>query len=321
MNCHEFKEQFEDGLSVSRAAELHLQSCGRCETFRSESQQLSRIISSLPKIEAPKDFGFGFKAKLAESKLKKPLSPLWQTLRYLLPLTAAALIFGFVIVNSSLFAPTSSPQIAEKKGDINQKVASTDKALIDETQDVSDELVSDNKDKVLEEAPTEKKEKSITTEEKKAPPEIAENTQKSFEKTDPGEDEILSKEIRPEKKSPDISTRDNAVKPPKIINPRGINPDKPIVNPQMSQTAKSFTAMEILSQLGIETSNEKGRLKVNSIKQNSAGANSGVKVGDVVIAIDGQKITSKPLKNRSVQGKTLRVQRNYKELSITIKNN
>lgn len=322
MNCRDLKEQLENGQELSKQEQFHLKACEDCKTFQSENFQLSQMIASLPKVQAPKDFEFGFKAKLAQSKLKKPLSPFWQTLRYFLPLTAAALIFGFVVVNSNLFAPTPGvTQVEEKKADTEQAIAPENIASFDEKQEATDKLVADNTEKPVEESTTEKAVKPDTTIEKNTPPEIAESKPKTFEKKDSEEeDEILTKDIRPEKDSPKIFNKDTALTSPDVINPPGVNPDKKITT-KINQTAKSFTAKEVLSQLGIETSTENGRLKVSSIRENSAGASSGVKVGDFVTAIDGQELTAKPLKNRTVQGKTLKILRDKKELNIVIRNN
>ena len=320
MNCRDFKEQFEDNLDLGKPAKAHLESCVDCQLFQRESLQLSQMISSLPKVEAPKDFEFGFKAKLAQSKLKKPLSPFWQTLRYLLPLTAAALIFGFVFVNSNIFAPTQTQQIAEKKQNVEQKETPTNEDSIDETSKPSDELVTENSDKSNQESTSDKVEKKDLPQEKKPALEVAENKPKTIEKKDSEKDKILSRDIRPETGSSKLFDKDSAVTAPKIVNPRGINSNKKITK-QMSQTATSFTAKEVLSQLGIETKNKNGRLTVDSVRQNSAGANSGVKIGDIVTAIDGQTLTAKPLQNRTVQGKTLKVQRDEIDLIIKIRNN
>ena len=116
MNCREFKEQFADGLNLSQTAEKHIEDCRNCSIFHRENLQLTQMFKTLPKVTAPADFEFGFRSKLAAAQLRKPVSPVWQVLRYALPSAAFVLIFGFVIFNSNLFkADDTNNQLAESK--------------------------------------------------------------------------------------------------------------------------------------------------------------------------------------------------------------
>lgn len=303
---------------MSSEQKEHIETCKSCQAFRSEEKQLSQMISGLPKVGAPKDFEFGFRSKLAESSPKVMLTPVWQTLRYALPLTAAVLIFGFVIANSSLFSVDErTPKLADSKSFSPTDETSPIPELKDSAPQV--DLIADKSvEPKVEEAPK-VSEKPQVDEKIQPKKEIAES--KLPIKNKGKKDEILSRDIKPESDSqPKILNRDSAATEGKPINPKGIQPDKPIVNPRVNETAKTFTAKEVLAQLGISTSGGNGRLRVTNVGNNSAGFYSGVKTGDLVTAIDGEKLSGKPLSVRSIKGGTLTVIRQSKQITITIKN-
>ncbi len=328
MNCREFTNQFDSGSVLSHLANEHLESCENCQTFHIEETQLSQMINSLPKVEAPKNFEFGFRSKLAELKLSKPISPTWQILRYALPFTAVALIFGFVVVNSSLFesAPKNlqladkfAPEIKESSiNKVSDENVESDEKLFAENDDKKPEEKSDDK------KPSEKNETIVvdkikSTEDKSVSGEITENKPQSEPKKDVGE-EIFSRDVGPKAVKPEILTKDRALREEKSINPPGIDNKNDVKNPKLQSNAKSFSASEILSQLGIGTVKANGNLRVISIRTNSAGETSGVRKGDVVTAIDGESLSDISLRKRAIKGKTLKILRRSKPMTINIRN-
>lgn len=311
MNCREFTEQFEVGLDLQNAAKAHLKNCQQCQIFQKEESQLSNMLRTLPKVQAPTNFEFGYKSKLAGARNNHSPSMIWQTLRYILPLSAAAVIFGFVLFNSNLLINNDSPKIAEQNlvkpenpisnqsfanKQIDEKVG-----IVEANANVG--TILDNQEKTeIAQIPESNSIKNQVSKEQKT--------------------EIKKVETKKEnKKSEKIFSSDVAVEKSNVITPEGLKPNKTIVRSPNNQEATTFSASEILNQLGIETSNENGKLKVNSIRQSSAGENSDVKVGDVVTAIDGQKLSDQTIRTRTVQGKTLTVDRNNQQITIQIKNN
>lgn len=321
MNCKEFKDQFEDGLSLDETAKNHLESCGNCKKFHSEGLQLSQMIRTLPKVEAPKDFEFGFRSKLAQSKLNKPLSPIWQTLRYALPLTAAVLIFGFVFINSNLFSNDQSKQTAESQ-QIDQKLTPAENFIETKTEP-EDKLIADKTDEIDKTEVDDKVKITKQVEIRKEGqilPELAGSKQKVIVEKEADKEKILSIDNKPEDTTEKILNVDSTLNVTKTINPPGTDSTESIENKQVQQEAKTFTAKDILTQLGINTSDENGQLMVNSVTKSSSGESSGVKVGDIVTAIDGQDVSGRTLSVRSIQGKILRIKRDGQILNITIKN-
>jgi predicted metalloprotease with PDZ domain len=76
-------------------------------------------------------------------------------------------------------------------------------------------------------------------------------------------------------------------------------------------------------QLGIETVYTGENWKVLSVQESSPAKRSGVKTGDAVEAIDGEKLTDKPLQSKMFEGKKLTVVRDGQkiEISLGIKSN
>ncbi len=312
MNCQEFKSQFEDGLNLSHAAKIHQSTCKECGLFQSEELQLTEMIRSLPKVKAPNDFEFGFRSKLAKAEASKPFSPIWKFLRFAMPLTAAGLILGFVIFSSNIFKSENAPQLAEKPK-IEEKSVEPKNDLTPTGNLVAEEANNDS-----EKVEVKTVEAVIKNQKENTPSEITVNNSKASVKKDPVKDEIRTLDSRHDKDS--TQTLESTLGIEKVIRPPGIDPDKVIDSPRMPLETKAFTAKEILSELGIETNDANGSLKVSGIRKNSAGEVSGIKIGDIVTAIDGQTITDKPLQKGSIQGKTLKIQRDERELDITIRN-
>ncbi len=76
----------------------------------------------------------------------------------------------------------------------------------------------------------------------------------------------------------------------------------------------------MLSEIGIEIVLEDGKHEVKSVTKNSLAERSGVKVGDVVEAIDGKKISDEPFSGRTIKVKTLTVLRGAKKIEIALSN-
>lgn len=71
MNCRDIRREIEeaapgDGLSLEVG--YHLANCAACETLARQQANLNRIISSLGTVEAPGDFDFRLRARLAADK-------------------------------------------------------------------------------------------------------------------------------------------------------------------------------------------------------------------------------------------------------------
>ena len=71
MDCKAFRTESEElatGESLSRTAQAHVNACVACRTFQAERLSLRQLIGSLGPVNAPPDFDFQLRARLAARK-------------------------------------------------------------------------------------------------------------------------------------------------------------------------------------------------------------------------------------------------------------
>jgi hypothetical protein len=70
-DCNSVRREIEEAASgdiLAAPARDHLRNCGACATFAREQQQLKEMVASLAGVEAPADFDFKLRARLAASR-------------------------------------------------------------------------------------------------------------------------------------------------------------------------------------------------------------------------------------------------------------
>jgi hypothetical protein len=123
-NCQNIRREIEEAGSADLlgvAAISHIQGCAACETLSRQQTRLQEIISSLGTVEAPSDFDFRLRARLAAEKQSAASSSQWRMLplgRGAAAMAATLLLIGSVIVFLSFrtqpVAPVASKQEAPK---------------------------------------------------------------------------------------------------------------------------------------------------------------------------------------------------------------
>ncbi|HEX8163822.1 MAG TPA: hypothetical protein VF538_18280 [Pyrinomonadaceae bacterium] len=71
MNCQNFRneiEELEAGGRLAAEAESHAARCRSCRAFRDEGDSLRALVGSLARVEAPGDFDFRLRARIARSE-------------------------------------------------------------------------------------------------------------------------------------------------------------------------------------------------------------------------------------------------------------
>ncbi len=74
MNCRNIQREIEEaspGDLLSSAVNNHLGDCAACETFSREQSSLQRIVAGLGTVEAPGDFDFRLRARLAAERQQR----------------------------------------------------------------------------------------------------------------------------------------------------------------------------------------------------------------------------------------------------------
>ena len=119
----------------------------------------------------------------------------------------------------------------------------------------------------------------------------------------------------------DIRSKDSTLSDPLTIIQPEFDQNKKIDAPVNPVSIQTTDIKEVLELSGIGTTPENGKLKVKSIGKNSIAERSGVKVGDVVVAINGKEITDEPLEGKTINIETITVLRKGETTVIAFKAN
>src|SRR6185369_16112836 len=106
-NCEIVRRELDElmiGEACSTAATEHLRDCASCREFHEQQTKLRQIVGSLGTVEAPADFDFRLRARLAQGNGS---SVYWPFARRGLAAAAMAIVFlvGVVIVRNVMKQP------------------------------------------------------------------------------------------------------------------------------------------------------------------------------------------------------------------------
>lgn len=312
MNCRDFLNEFEERNHLSDQAALHLNDCPDCQKTNVLQTRVWQVIDGFAPVDAPNDFDFRVKARIASAKPGNFQPPFFPALRYALGLSVVGLILAFVVFNGIYSLDEKNvPAIADKDfrmpkssenllTDSSTNAQNTDDSQIYKVENtVADkpkkiQLESRNESKTL----NDKTELAAVKSTKKQMSEPSKNAGKNSG----GSSQVTSLRTSPGMVPKNLSGN-QAV---------GALPNTGIPIP--------VTAGQILSELGIETVSKNGKWEVKTVKQNSLGDRSGVKVGDFIEAIDGKKLTGEPIRAKTIEGKKLTIVRGAEKKEISLRN-
>jgi hypothetical protein len=115
MNCRNIRREIEEAGSaglLSAAALSHLETCAACQTLTRQQTNLQAILSGLGTVEAPGDFDFRLRARLAGEKRMGALSLPFGNLSFGLRSTAVAailLLIGSAVMFVALKSNPNTP--------------------------------------------------------------------------------------------------------------------------------------------------------------------------------------------------------------------
>lgn len=312
MKCRDFLVEFEDrNGDLSEAATVHITICAECRKTSEAQTKLWLLMEEMPRVEAPNNFDFRVKARIAQGKPVESRASFFPALRYVLPVAFVVLLIGFIAFNANYFTGANPIQTA---------------AIVPQTAPVTNQIPANS---FAESNP-------IATPE--TAPRIAGTIAQSIENpnlkpTSPRRETqfVVDRQVR---RLPKVvvrenprdeeggGSRDNAfTPPPPPILPEGFNTKPPTQNQPNANIGNQQNQLkdaQILEFIGIETVADRGGRKVKSVKSDSLADRSGVKVGDVVEAIDGKKVSEEP--RTSNEGKTLTVKRGAERIEIKLEN-
>lgn len=311
MNCRDFLNEFEERAALTETATLHLKNCAGCKKVNDQQTRVWQMIETLPTVDAPKDFDFRLKARIANAKPENFQPRFSPAFRYALPSGLAVFVLAFVaFYNVSFTGNTIGPQMADnftppqiekESAPINFPIEETGAASFPKTAASGDSNTNFSNQT---EPPTEVKSSRngrqfVAVKSEKALPIVK---RKDSAKTDFG------------------ASRDSASTSARVIVPKAPNSEKTLKTGSPNLENENLqTAEQILSRLDMEIVSENGNRKVKSMKQNGVAERSGVKVGDVVEAIDGKKLADKTTRGKPNEAKKITVLRDAAKIEISLR--
>jgi hypothetical protein len=307
MNCREFTAEFEERRdALSQPARFHLSDCPDCKKTSGEQTRLWQMIDGLKRIDAPNDFDFRVKAKIAGAKPADFEPRFLPALRYVLPLFLIVAVFGLLVFNTSLYfggngaSPVADAVLPPPSGQGEpaplNSFANNQIAVADAPREIPAANIANARIEPIENS---QRKPFVAV---KFPPKPRTAAPKKNVKDD------------------FVGVRDLAVTKPAEKFPLGLNPNQPVETLPNVNDSNSIGGEEVLRILGIEAVRESGNLKVKTIRENSSAERSDVKVGDVIEAIDGVKLSAEPLRLKRIEAKKLIVLRGADKIEITLKN-
>ena len=287
-----------------------LQNSSDNEILSVGDEKIQRMIKNLHRVDAPKDFDFRLKARIANAKPTEFQPRYFPVLRYVLPLSVVVLVFTFVIV-SGVYFTGNNEQLAKvaPAPPVESKFAPPDnfQPVLPETAQIPAESAPNM---ILAESPqpiiqTKKKEKTIIEETNF----VAVRNQKK----------PLTKMSAVKPVDEGGGSYDSTVSVPPIVRtPVGtFSKDVSEIAPN-NENKNDIITKQILLPLGIEIVSENGNRRVVEVKKGSIAERSKVKVGDLIEAIDGEKVSGDAVRTKTLEGKKIMVLRGSDKFEISL---
>jgi hypothetical protein len=283
------------------------------EILSADDRKLRELLGGLKKVDAPKDFDFRLKARIANAKPQDfQKTQLFPILRYVLPLSVVILLVTFVALNIS-FSPQNEnapQQIAENnfqppKAEIPNSPAEIPAPVPSEAPFVAS---------IEPEKPSEIK----------TVPPVAVNLPKKSTAAKPiliaakETKQEAVKNVEPDAGEAFAGTKDEASKPPTVIVLNNSNSNPVVAPPPNADPNNKISLKDILAQIGIEADFTGAKCKIVSLKESSPALRSGMKVGDLIEAIDDKKLSSETEFLKTASGKVFQILRDGKQILIEL---
>ncbi|MEP6902349.1 MAG: hypothetical protein ABJA66_11400, partial [Actinomycetota bacterium] len=271
------------------------------EILSADEQKIREICFALKRIDAPKDFDFKLKARIASCQPSDFQPRLGFAFRYAWPALAMIFVLGLLVYNSGFWSSKNNQILAESSVKQNPSVPQNTQ-VANYTAPISKEQTAENLTvSVLNQEMPKKFEKQ--------PLQVAEHNPQNSNK-------LI---VRQNKNDSITNSKDLGVKPPTVIQPN-INSN---IAPQSSANflkINSISVKDVLLILGIDGILRNGKWTVNSLTENGTAARSGIKEDDVIEAIDKQLFSDETIFPKPFNGKTITVTRKGGKMEIKLRN-
>jgi hypothetical protein len=269
------------------------------EILNAEEEKLRELCLSLKKIDAPGDFDFKLKARIASAKPSDFQPRFGFAVRYALPALALILVLGLLAYNTGFLSSNSNPMVA------GSPVGSPTSGLPQNTA-VSSLAPSD-----------------IAKQPETNPAAVNPETPKTIESSQPQIAgryiQTAKKDLRESKKDSNGGSRDFSLTEDKTKQP---NFNSNLMTPKTLniEISNPISVKDVLTFNGINANFENGKWTVKSVLANGVGESSGVRENDVIEAIDNQPLAADTVFNKTVKGQTITVTRNGEKSQIKLRN-
>ncbi|CAN5231702.1 hypothetical protein BH20ACI2_BH20ACI2_00230 [soil metagenome] len=251
-------------------------------------EKISQLLSSLPRVEAPGDFGFRVKARIADGRPAQS-SATWlpTAVKAAVPLGLAVFVGGYFALTSFYIPNDPVAPLAAVENARPEPVSIREQPIVAQTQPPV--VINDVSDGTQGPSVYRERETTVKTSALKRPV----NRKTATDNRDSGSYVEAASDARNPSPAADPASKPEAV-------------------------VKGTPAGEILTRIGVNALFGESGWKAESVSPNTAAARAGVKAGDVIEAVDDQELTDLGSVGKPVTGKKLRVNREGKSVEIVI---
>lgn len=273
------------------------------EFLGEDERKLSVLLGGLKRVEAPKDFDFKLKAKIAAASPTDTRKPFFfPALRYVLPLCLVVMLSAFAALK--IVAPseeTNPPSIAAADDFPPPNKTETAPANVREEQFTSADRAetssaAEKAAPITAAAPKAGKNGKQTIVVVKSPVKIS------------GKSEVKSK-------NGFGGDYERTARVSRVIN---MNPNAPNNKNLNSGQSGRIPVREVLREIGIEVEFIGADWKITAVRENTPARIANMQVGDLIEAIDDKKLSSDTAFLQSFTGKVFRVVRGGKQIVIDL---
>ncbi len=263
-----------------------------------DEEAVSHLLAGLNRVEAPKNFEFKVKARIAQGQPRETTgSRLFPALRLAVPAALLASLGGYFVL-SGVFVPGESTPIARETRQSVLPAATA--APIQTPAEAIAETVAVQPDNVPA-APTPAAVRRNST--------VA-STRQAFDVRP------ASRADTPERPGGSVVLGTRVEEP---IYPKGLNPNvTPIEKPDAGAQNKPVKARDFLALLGVEAAADGMSLKASSVRPKSIGDKSGVKAGDVIEAVNDTPVNASTEFTSPFNGRSITVRREGKSVKLSL---
>jgi hypothetical protein len=296
------------------------------ENLSESDAKIVRMLATLKSVEAPKDFGFRVKARIAAADPRAYRAGSYKR-RFAFALTPAAFLVAstFVALNAGFFGDSSSPQNASVAGVTPPPQIINTPQFAPSSQQPQNQFSASSEDQSIASPAPQIADGGFS-------PAVASNQTagtRVINVSQSGAKRIFAASANNSARS---KTRENKndlgggskLLTREIVNEpiyaAGVGPNNTAVTVQSASPDKGSATRDALSMIGVEVAaGEGGGWKVKSVKQGSKAERAGMKADDVIETLDGRKVSDEPTTpGKVITVKKVGVKRGKDQLEITL---